>query len=107
MQPFRKDSSAVNTVKILIITVIALVIPAFFLLVLIMSTHGRLSTLRRRCQQLAAQRGKQPDDQGYAEAVARYDAARTAFPASFVSKLFGFGPLDHSTHLVSPEDSRT
>lgn len=98
--------------KLLIITVIALVIPAFFLFVLIMGTYGRLSTLRRRCQQLAQARDAaaplepRPDGQAYLEAVARYDEARSAFPASIISRLFGFGPVDDSVRTGSRTDSQ-
>ena len=107
---FRADTSVAESVKTLFITVIALVIPAFFLFIMVMGTYGRLSALRRRCQQLAtpgeaaAQRGERPDDKAYAEAVARYDAARTTFPASLISRLFGFGPVADSTRAGSPKD---
>ena len=93
--------------KILIITVIALVIPAFFLFVLVMGTCGRLSSLRRRCRQLAPTGDattplqQRPDDRAYLDAVACYDAARSAFPASLISRLFGFGPVDDSARTAS------
>ena len=98
--------------KTLIVTVIALVIPAFFLFILVMGTCGRLSTLRRRCQQLAPTKnaadplGQRPYAKDYLEAVARYDAARSTFPASLISRLFGFGPVDDSCRTAGMTDSQ-
>ena len=105
------DTPAVEAVKILIITVIALVVPVFFLFVLVMGTCGRLSSLRRRCQQLASARGATPlegrsDDRAYQEAVARYDAERNAFPASLIARLFGFGPVEDRARTASRTDAR-
>ena len=97
--------------KTLIITVIALVIPVFFLFVLVLGTYGKLATLRRRCRQLAAARdaatrlAQRPDDAAYLEAVACYDAARSAFPASLIAPLFGFGPVEDSARTALRKDS--
>jgi hypothetical protein len=109
---FRTDTSAVETVKILIISVIALVIPVFFLFVLVMGTYGRLASLRRRCQPKAPPRDatlpleRLHDDRAYLEAVARYDAERSAFPTSLIARLFGFGPIDDSARTASRAESR-
>ena len=98
--------------KILIVTVIALVIPAFFLFVLVMGTCGRLASLRRRCLQLAptgdATAPSEPrfDDSAYRDAVARYEAERNAFPANLISRLFGFGPIDESARTLSRSETR-
>ena len=98
--------------KILIITVIALVVPVFFLFVLVMGTCGRLSSLRRRCQQLASARDAmaplegRSDDRAYQEAVARYDAERNAFPASLIARLFGFGPVEDRARTASRTDAQ-
>jgi hypothetical protein len=96
-------------VKILIITVIALIVPAFFLLVFVMGTCGNLSALRRRCRQLAAPGdaaappGQGIGDTAYRDAIARYDAARSAFPARLIAALFGFGPVDRTVTARPPE----
>ena len=86
--------------KIIILTVIALIIPLFFAFIFVLGTYNRLAILRRRCQPTP------PDtlaDGGISSAggpekrrraVEEYNAARGAFPASIIAALFGFAPLE-------------
>ena len=71
-------------VKILILAVICSVIPIFFGLVFLHGTKNRLASLRERCRVA-------PDR---ARAVAEYESARAAFPASLAARWFGYGPAD-------------
>jgi hypothetical protein len=91
-------------VKILFLALIALVIPAFFALVFVLSTHARLTTLRQRCREArarakaAAMRDARRD---YEAAVGKYESARTSFPASLIARALGF----HSAELQATQDS--
>jgi hypothetical protein len=95
-------------VKILFLTIIALVIPVFFLLIFVLGTYNRLAALRNRCRTGATG----PDPDGVAErqrqAVEQYNAARRSFPASLVARLFGFGPEQLAVHgtPIMPGSSR-
>lgn len=65
-------------------------VPAFLVLTYGFSTRHRLAELRERCRQGGDR----------LRAVVDYDAARRAFPANLVAKLFGFRAVD-----VGPRDS--
>lgn len=84
------------TVKILFLTLIALVIPLFFLLIFLLSTYNRLATLRRRCLTTALNEAESSDATASLaqrkQAIEAYNAARTTFPTSVVATLFGFQP---------------
>jgi hypothetical protein len=93
--------------KLLILTTIALVIPAFFVLVLAMSMVGKLTSLRNRCREIRARlqaapaanrpTGPASDPRTHAEfnlAVERYNAARRKFPASLLAVVCGFHELE-------------
>jgi hypothetical protein len=69
---------------ILLLSVIASIIPAFFTFVFVHGTKNRLASLRERCSVA-------PDS---AKALADYDAARAAFPSSVVARLFGFTAVE-------------
>jgi hypothetical protein len=71
-------------VKILILALICSVIPIFFGFVFLHGTKNRLASLRDRCRVA-------PDR---ARAIAEYESARVAFPASLIARWFGFGPVD-------------
>jgi hypothetical protein len=60
------------------------VIPVFLLLTYVFSTRHRLAALRERCRTAADP----------VRAAVDYEAARKAFPASVVARLFGFRPPD-------------
>jgi len=79
-------------VKILFLTLIALVIPLFFLLIFVLGTYNRLVGLRNRCRTAS----QNPDRDGITEsqrqAIEQYDEARRTFPTNMIARLFGFGP---------------
>ncbi len=72
----------------LFFALIVSVIPLFLGLTYIISTRHRLAGLRERCTT-----GADVD-----QARADYDAARRAFPASLVARMFGFGPAGSQPH---------
>jgi hypothetical protein len=93
--------------KLLILTVIVLVVPTFFLLVFVISTVGRLTTLRHRCRtirecleaapaaDLGAQPGSEPPSPGdLMQAVDAYNAARRTFPANVLAAVCGFREME-------------
>ena len=86
--------------KILILTVIVLVIPLFFILIFVLGTYNRLATLRRRCEVLLREAGNAIDPaagrEEFHRAIDDYNTARSAFPASVIAGLFGLAPLDAS-----------
>ncbi len=88
--------------KILIISIIALVIPLFFLFIFGSSLHSKLTQMRNRCR-LAGERAEAiagdasvPDERKaaalaeFSQATEAYNAARSASAARVVSALFGF-----------------
>lgn len=77
----------------LFFALIVSILPLFLLLTYVISTRHRLTDLRERCTT-----GSDTN-----RARADYDAARRAFPASVVARLFGFGPVGDRTH--APETS--
>ena len=78
--------------KIFFLTLIALLIPLFFLLIFMLSTYNRLAGLRNRCRAAS----QNPDRDGITErqrqAIEEYDEARRTFPTNMIARLFGFGP---------------
>ena len=85
--------------KLLIITIIALVIPLFFVLVFVMSTINTLTSLRRRCLDIRERGNAQsaPELQTRAEfnlAAEQYNAARKRFPANLLAMLWGFREVE-------------
>lgn len=67
------------------------VIPVFLVLTYVFSTRHRLTELRERCRT-----AEDP-----VRAVVDYEAARKAFPASLVARLFGF----RATEFTSRESA--
>ena len=117
--PVRSDTDCgspaetVRRVKILFITIIALVIPSFFVLVFVMSAFNRLTGLRNRCREMrqlmeafGGELLNTPSGAPLArdaalqarrdlEAVIRqYNAARTQFPASLLASMWGFREME-------------
>jgi hypothetical protein len=99
--------------KWLILTIIVLVIPTFFVLVFVMGTVNKLTSLRKRCEEArrraftgAAEVSGRPSDSGnevvqatgarqdFALAVEEYKAARTRFPVNLLAALWGFRELE-------------
>ena len=81
--------------KLLIITVVALVIPLFFVLVFVMSTVNKLTSLRRRCLDIRERADPQsaPEPQARSEfnvAAKQYNAARRQFPTNLLATMWGF-----------------
>jgi len=113
------SASSNQPVKILFLSFIALVIPAFFSLVFILSTHSKLTALRNRCRE-ARERAEAGDaklsvsvesssssaaidaQRAYLAAVENYESARTVFPASLIAMAFGFRGIE----VQSVQDSR-
>jgi hypothetical protein len=103
---FPARANSFRFVKLLFIAIIALVIPAFFVLVFVMSTVNRLANLRNRCRDArerlnadtaqtapTATSPPDPDLQGrqdYNLTVEQYNRARKRFPASLLARLWGF-----------------
>ena len=71
----------------LFLAFIVSVIPVFLLLTYVFSTRHRLNGLRERC--------RSADDP--VRAVVDYEAARKAFPASLVARLFGFRAVEFTS----------
>ena len=117
--PVRSDTDCgspaetVRRVKILFITIIALVIPIFFVLVFVISAFNKLTGLRNRCRDIrqlmeAAGTGipKTPSGPPLAGdaalqarrdlevAIRQYNAARTQFPASLLASMWGFREME-------------
>jgi hypothetical protein len=85
--------------KLLIVTVVALVIPLFFVLVFVMSTVNKLTNLRRRCLDIrgraAVQSAPEPQAQGeFNLAVEQYNAARRQFPTNLLATIWGFREME-------------
>ena len=85
--------------KLLFLTIIALVIPLFFVLVFVMSTINKLTILRRRCLDIRERGNSQsaPEPQTRDEfnpAAEQYNAARRSFPANLVAMLWGFREME-------------
>jgi len=94
-------------VKILFLTLIALVIPLFFLLIFVLSAYNRLAGLRNRCRASASASDQSLASEHQRQAIKQYDEARSAFPANVVARIFGFGPEQPvSGTVVSSTSSR-
>ena len=81
--------------KLLIITVVALVIPLFFVLVFVMSTVNKLTSLRQRCLDIRnrADARSAPEAQARSEfdvVAEQYNAARRQFPTNLFATMWGF-----------------
>ena len=89
--------------KLLILAIIVLVIPTFFVFVFVMSTLSNLASLRNRCREIrerinAAPAANSPagpvvELEGRSDfdlAADRYNAARRKFPANVLAALCGF-----------------
>ena len=95
--------------KLLILTIIVLVIPTFFVFVFVMSTLSRLASLRRRCREFRERSEAAPAADSPTKPVAdlrthedfdlaaeHYNAARAKFPASLLAALCGFHEMEPS-----------
>jgi hypothetical protein len=93
--------------KLLIITIIVLAVPMFFVFVFVMSTVNMLTSLRTRCREIRESiqaapavdppTGPVPERQARGEfnlAVHRYNAARTKFPGNLLAALCGFHKME-------------
>ena len=93
--------------KLLIITIIVLAVPMFFVFVFVMSTVNKLTSLRTRCREIREsiqaapavdlQTGPVPErrDRGdFNLAAERYNAARTKFPGNLLAALCGFHEME-------------
>jgi len=85
--------------KLLIVTIVALVIPLFFVLVFVMSTINKLTSLRRRCLDIRERADAQSDPESQARsefclAAEQYNAARNRFPNNFLARLWGFREME-------------
>ena len=93
--------------KLLILAIIVLVIPTFFVFVFVMSTLSNLASLRNRCRAIrerinAAPAANSPDGpvvelEGRGDfdlAADRYNTARTKFPANVLAALCGFQEME-------------
>lgn len=98
--------------KPLILTVIVLVIPTFFVFVFVMSTVSKLTGLRKRCREIRERIGataamspiaanslpvQEVDPLRQREfhvAAEQYNAARRRFPSNLLAALCGFHELE-------------
>ena len=92
--------------KLLFITIIALVIPAFFALVFVMSAVNKLTNLRNRCREARQRLNTTPSaatpssdldlkaQQEYLLAMEQYNLARKRFPISLLAFLWGFRDVE-------------
>ena len=93
--------------KLLILTIIVLVIPAFFVFVFVMSTISNLTSLRNRCREIRERTKAAPAANSLAGPVVelqvrsdfdlaadRYNAARRNFPVSVLAALCGFQEME-------------
>lgn len=85
--------------KLLFITIIVLVIPLFFLLVIVMSTVSKLTKLRNRCRELrervqAAPLAESEGPSDFNLAAEQYNAARTKLPAKLLAACCGFHEME-------------
>jgi len=93
--------------KLLILTIIVLVIPTFFVFVFVMSTLSKLASLRNRCREIRGRINAAPAANSPAGPVVelqarsdfdvaadRYNAARRNFPASVLAALCGFREME-------------
>jgi len=93
----------------LFLILLALVIPAFFVLIFVMSGYNKLAALRRRCQQALAElqevteASEQPfRRRNYDDALSAYDRARQTFPGCLFAMIFKFAPPESSSRGDSP-----
>jgi hypothetical protein len=117
-------------VKTVFLTIIALIIPLFFVLIVVMSTYHRLAALRDRCRRslaavttlkerrasLAANSDQDARDlevkrldqelastlQSYNDLALEYHQACRRFPVNLVAGVLGLSPMER----ISPEPSR-
>ena len=93
--------------KLLIITIIVLAIPLFFLFVFVMSMVSKLTGLRNQCREIReriqaapAENSRtgtvlEPQTHGdFKLAAERYNAARTKFPGNLLAALCGFREME-------------
>lgn len=93
--------------KLLIIATIVLAIPLFFLLVFVMSTFNKLTSLRNRCREIRERINATPtansltrpvlDRQTHGDfnlAAEHYNAVRSKFPANLLATLCGFHKME-------------
>ena len=80
--------------KLLFITIIALVIPLFFILVFVMSAVNKLKRLRQQCLDIreCADEPKARSDFNFA--AEQYNAARRQFPNNFLATMWGFREME-------------
>jgi hypothetical protein len=93
--------------KLLILTIIVLAVPMFFVFVFVMSTVSNLTSLRNRCREIreSIQAAPAVDPQtgpvlerralgDFNLAAERYNAARTKFPGNLLAALCGFHEME-------------
>jgi hypothetical protein len=118
-------------VKTVFLTIIALIIPLFFVLMFVMSTYNRLAALRDRCRRslaavtslrerhasLMAGHNQKARDlelkrvdqelastlQSYNDLAAEYNEACREFPINLVAGALGLSPMEK----ISPKPSRS
>lgn len=86
-------------IQTVFLVLVALVIPAFFALLFVMSAYHRLAALRSRCERIVSEADAVRDPtelarlrQAYDEAVAAYEKIRLRFPGSRLAAIFRFAP---------------
>ena len=97
--------------KLFFVAIIALIVPAFFLMMFVQGTCGRLTALRSRCRDARAhweelRTGKRASgaseieeticsaEAAYRELAEEYESLRRSFPARWVAAWFGFEALN-------------
>jgi hypothetical protein len=93
----------------LFLILLALVIPAFFVLIFVMSGYHKLAALRRRCQLAWEELQVAPESsdpqrrrQEYDDAVSAYDRARQTVPGRWFATIFKFAPIESHFRRDSP-----
>lgn len=90
--------------KLIFVIVVALIIPAFFVMMFVQGTYGRLTVLRSRCETTRTRlrelqsASAHPDDvrateAAYEELATEYDSLRRKLPSRWVAAWFGFQPI--------------
>lgn len=98
--------------KLLILTIIVLVIPTFFVFVFVMSTVSKLAGLRNRCREIRERIGAAAamsaiaanslpvheagslSQREFHVAAEQYNAARRRFPSNLLATLCGFHEME-------------
>jgi hypothetical protein len=85
--------------KLLILTIIALVIPLFFVFVFVMSTVNKLTILRQRCLDIRERGHTQSVSEAQARsdfnvAMEQYNEVRKRFPGKLLARLWGFREME-------------